>query len=229
MSLDFSIAFPCVLYCVCSYGGDWQRYGRVRRSRALHGHLPCLHHVRLPGGAHGRHCRPPPDRGHDARLDWTWCVLFLFSNEVVSVFFSLQREYPRRVDRDKWLPNVVIATKTITRRFSFIFIFIFSFLLEFFCSFLFLCSLPFLLFVVISCPLCHFRPSLFSSGEDGPTHQPIESLAMCRATPNVQVMRPADGNEVCISVFDFRVYLFVALLFCPRSYFTRVGRGSHEE
>lgn len=33
-------------------------------------------------------------------------------------------------------------------------------------------------------------------GEDGPTHQPIEVLAMLRATPNIQVIRPADGNEV---------------------------------
>jgi transketolase len=33
-------------------------------------------------------------------------------------------------------------------------------------------------------------------GEDGPTHQPIETLALCRATPNMLVLRPADGNEV---------------------------------
>jgi len=32
-------------------------------------------------------------------------------------------------------------------------------------------------------------------GEDGPTHQPIEALALCRATPNVHVIRPGDGNE----------------------------------
>jgi transketolase len=32
-------------------------------------------------------------------------------------------------------------------------------------------------------------------GEDGPTHQPIEHLAALRATPNVQVLRPADANE----------------------------------
>lgn len=33
-------------------------------------------------------------------------------------------------------------------------------------------------------------------GEDGPTHQPIETLAHFRATPNMSVWRPADGNEV---------------------------------
>ena len=32
-------------------------------------------------------------------------------------------------------------------------------------------------------------------GEDGPTHQPIEHLASMRATPNVNVFRPADANE----------------------------------
>jgi transketolase len=33
-------------------------------------------------------------------------------------------------------------------------------------------------------------------GEDGPTHQPVEHLAACRAIPNVLVMRPGDANEV---------------------------------
>lgn len=33
-------------------------------------------------------------------------------------------------------------------------------------------------------------------GEDGPTHQPIETLAHFRAIPNLGVWRPADGNEV---------------------------------
>ena len=32
-------------------------------------------------------------------------------------------------------------------------------------------------------------------GEDGPTHQPIEHLAMLRATPNMRVFRPADVVE----------------------------------
>jgi len=33
-------------------------------------------------------------------------------------------------------------------------------------------------------------------GEDGPTHQPVEHLAACRAIPGLIVMRPADANEV---------------------------------
>ncbi|GAA6162451.1 transketolase [Pelagimonas sp. KU-00592-HH] len=32
-------------------------------------------------------------------------------------------------------------------------------------------------------------------GEDGPTHQPVEHLAICRATPNTYVFRPADTAE----------------------------------
>ena len=32
-------------------------------------------------------------------------------------------------------------------------------------------------------------------GEDGPTHQPVEHLAMLRATPNLNVFRPADTVE----------------------------------
>ena len=32
-------------------------------------------------------------------------------------------------------------------------------------------------------------------GEDGPTHQPVEQLAMLRATPNMTVIRPADTVE----------------------------------
>jgi len=33
-------------------------------------------------------------------------------------------------------------------------------------------------------------------GEDGPTHQPIEHLAIARATPGFVTLRPADANEV---------------------------------
>jgi transketolase len=32
-------------------------------------------------------------------------------------------------------------------------------------------------------------------GEDGPTHQPVETLASLRVIPNLLVFRPADGNE----------------------------------
>ena len=32
-------------------------------------------------------------------------------------------------------------------------------------------------------------------GEDGPTHQPVETIASLRTIPNLTVIRPADGNE----------------------------------
>jgi transketolase len=35
-------------------------------------------------------------------------------------------------------------------------------------------------------------------GEDGPTHQPIEQLTALRAIPGLDVVRPADANEVAI-------------------------------
>lgn len=36
-------------------------------------------------------------------------------------------------------------------------------------------------------------------GEDGPTHQPIEHLAACRAIPNTLVLRPGDANETAVA------------------------------
>lgn len=36
-------------------------------------------------------------------------------------------------------------------------------------------------------------------GEDGPTHQPIEHLAALRAMPNLDIVRPADANEVAVA------------------------------
>ncbi|MEO0795404.1 MAG: transketolase [Verrucomicrobiota bacterium] len=36
-------------------------------------------------------------------------------------------------------------------------------------------------------------------GEDGPTHEPVETLTACRAIPNLDVLRPADGEETAAS------------------------------
>lgn len=38
-------------------------------------------------------------------------------------------------------------------------------------------------------------------GEDGPTHQPIETLIHFRATPNLAFWRPADGNETSAAYY----------------------------
>ncbi|KAI5291911.1 Transketolase [Ascosphaera acerosa] len=39
-------------------------------------------------------------------------------------------------------------------------------------------------------------------GEDGPTHQPIETIAHFRALPNCNVWRPADGNETSAAYYS---------------------------
>lgn len=41
-----------------------------------------------------------------------------------------------------------------------------------------------------------FTHDSITVGEDGPTHQPVEQLVMLRATPNLDVYRPYDANEV---------------------------------
>ncbi len=41
-----------------------------------------------------------------------------------------------------------------------------------------------------------FSHDSISAGEDGPTHQPVEQLIALRTTPNLDVFRPADANEV---------------------------------
>lgn len=39
-------------------------------------------------------------------------------------------------------------------------------------------------------------------GEDGPTHEPIEQLAMLRAMPNINVFRPADAIETAVAWYS---------------------------
>lgn len=39
-------------------------------------------------------------------------------------------------------------------------------------------------------------------GEDGPTHEPIEQLAMLRAMPNINVFRPADATETATAWYS---------------------------
>jgi transketolase len=46
-------------------------------------------------------------------------------------------------------------------------------------------------------PVIHlFTHDSIGLGEDGPTHQPVEQLASLRAIPALDVIRPADANEV---------------------------------
>ncbi|MGD9736890.1 MAG: transketolase [Solirubrobacterales bacterium] len=50
---------------------------------------------------------------------------------------------------------------------------------------------------IMELPVIHlFTHDSIGLGEDGPTHQPIEQLASLRAMPHLDVIRPADANEV---------------------------------
>ncbi|OLY77630.1 Transketolase 1 [Smittium mucronatum] len=51
-------------------------------------------------------------------------------------------------------------------------------------------------------------------GEDGPTHQPIETLSMLRATPNTIVIRPADGNETSAAYLSALTFTDRPSVFC---------------
>ena len=49
---------------------------------------------------------------------------------------------------------------------------------------------------LMECPSFYiFTHDSIGLGEDGPTHQPIEHLAALRAMPNLNTIRPCDGNE----------------------------------
>ncbi|GGI42000.1 transketolase [Mammaliicoccus stepanovicii] len=44
-----------------------------------------------------------------------------------------------------------------------------------------------------------FTHDSIAVGEDGPTHEPVEQLVGLRAIPNLNVIRPADGNETRVA------------------------------
>jgi transketolase len=46
-----------------------------------------------------------------------------------------------------------------------------------------------------TCPVYVMTHDSIGLGEDGPTHQPVEHLAACRAIPNLRTFRPCDAIE----------------------------------
>ncbi|MGI8622287.1 MAG: transketolase, partial [Solirubrobacteraceae bacterium] len=53
---------------------------------------------------------------------------------------------------------------------------------------------------IMECPsIFIYTHDSIGLGEDGPTHQPIEHLAHLRATPKLNVVRPADFNETALA------------------------------
>ena len=58
---------------------------------------------------------------------------------------------------------------------------------------------PIRLSALMNLPVIYiFTHDSIGVGEDGPTHQPIEHLASLRAIPRVEVIRPADANELAV-------------------------------
>ncbi|CAB4558901.1 unannotated protein [freshwater metagenome] len=67
-------------------------------------------------------------------------------------------------------------------------------------------------------------------GEDGPTHQPIEQLATLRAIPGLDIVRPADANEVSFAwkkILSRR--LGPAGIALTRQNLPVIGRGAPDE
>ncbi len=73
-------------------------------------------------------------------------------------------------------------------------------------------------------------------GEDGPTHQYCEDLAIMRSTPNMVVVNPADATETAAAIrailkYDGPVYcrlgrFAVPVVFDPADYRFELGRGN---
>lgn len=51
-------------------------------------------------------------------------------------------------------------------------------------------------------------------GEDGPTHQPIETLETLRCIPNINVCRPADSNETSASYYIALKHVMTPTVIC---------------
>jgi transketolase len=51
-------------------------------------------------------------------------------------------------------------------------------------------------------------------GEDGPTHQPIETLECMRCTPNLNVWRPADSNEMSAAYKSYLEHATTPTVIC---------------
>ncbi|CAJ1933191.1 unnamed protein product [Cylindrotheca closterium] len=66
-------------------------------------------------------------------------------------------------------------------------------------------------------------------GEDGPTHQPIETLEMLRSMPNINVFRPGDSNEMSAA---YQIALVKretpTAICCSRSKVPAIAGSSHE-
>lgn len=67
-------------------------------------------------------------------------------------------------------------------------------------------------------------------GEDGPTHQPVETLETLRCMPNINVFRPADGNEMNAAyAAALSTYERPSVICCSRSTVKSLQQSSVEK
>ena len=61
-----------------------------------------------------------------------------------------------------------------------------------------------------------FSHDSIAVGEDGPTHQPVEQLAMLRSIPDIEVWRPSDGTETALALAEAVQYNGTSVLVLSR-------------
>lgn len=67
-------------------------------------------------------------------------------------------------------------------------------------------------------------------GEDGPTHQPVEMLESLRSIPNMNVMRPADMNEMNAAYeVALKAYETPSVICCSRSTLPSLEKSCKEK
>ncbi|GKY98144.1 hypothetical protein MPSEU_000772200 [Mayamaea pseudoterrestris] len=67
-------------------------------------------------------------------------------------------------------------------------------------------------------------------GEDGPTHQPVETLEQLRCLPNIHVFRPADGNEMAAAYASaLNTFETPTVICCSRSTVKNLESSSVEK
>lgn len=67
-------------------------------------------------------------------------------------------------------------------------------------------------------------------GEDGPTHQPVEQLAMFRCMPNVNLFRPADANEmIAAMIYTFENKEYPTVIVSTRQNVTTLSETKNKD
>ncbi len=73
-----------------------------------------------------------------------------------------------------------------------------------------------------------FTHDSISVGEDGPTHQPVEQIALLRAMPNLNVFRPCSYNELLFSINYFFTSKQPCVIVLPRQVIMKIDDSFEE-